>query len=48
MDRKKLRKNISKSLFTYETEYGKKCVDDIMHFVDEYLTEQLRIGGKDV
>lgn len=43
MDKKELREKISKILFSYETENGKKSINEIMTLVDNYLSKQLTL-----
>ena len=45
MNKEELREKISKTFFSYETKYGKKCIDEVMTFIDTYLKEQLMLGG---
>jgi len=45
MDRENLRKQISKTFFSYETEYGKKCIDETMTLIDKHVEQQLKLYG---
>jgi len=36
---KELREKISKTFFTYETEFGKSCVDKTMKLIDDYIEQ---------